>query len=320
VMTFVEFTKLCQVWHLEKFWHVHINMNNAVSYDMPSFHILDLSEKNPDCLIRFSSPNGAIRWLKNRQDYCPFEPAFYSSHSPLISIKFDHFDMDRVFTYSYLDIQHGEYHITWNQKELELDEQTNLMGLSLGTEEFVHSGPDSSHRPAWIKLQSTFSVGEVVRKYGTRTVEWKLPLTSAAGLNHMQRKTFGSPTVIQDMELYERGKVLEDGTLEIVRLIPSRIYRWAINLNGAEYHHHRGDGPAIVTLYDLKEVIHGNKRSTIHMGTYQNDWIINDKEISGHEVSEFCRRNNTAIRQGPLHEKSAFLNEQDEMIWVAAHS
>ncbi len=320
-MDFVEFTKLCQVWHLEKFWHVHINMNKAISYDAPSSYVLELSEKNPDCLIRFTSPNGAVRWLKNRQDHCPFEPAFYSSHAPFVSMSFDDFDMDRAFTYSYLDIQSGEYHITWNEKELALDEPTNLLGSPSKIGTFIHSsGTVNSTRPAWLKLESTFSNGEVVRNYTSRTVEWKLPLTSAAGVNHMQRKTFGAPTLIQDLTVYERGKVLEDGTLEIIRLIPSRLFYWATSMSGNTYHNHRVDGPAVVTLYDLKEVIHGSRRTTIHMGTYQHAWVINGKEISGHEVSEFCRRSGIVLQQGPLHEKTAFLNEQDQMIWIAAHS
>jgi hypothetical protein len=317
-MSFGEFAKLCTVWHLDRFWHIHVN-----SAEDGGFLAYMRKVSNQTTLpIRWSTLGGKVTWLLSGDITSPYEPAMYATMKgkiPSIHTVWMGFDPNSGLKLCIVNPKSGDYELEWNDDGGE-DRPVTIISRNSQSQpwnELVAQMPDRA---------AIFDQTKLIYRTPIRVTCWSTPdYTRPRYYGKGNRKC----SRIIDTDLLEQGWVSPEGVPSIVRSSGYQMHVWDDPTNPppiepitsmvGNQNLSRIDGPALVGLYYVKTLILGDVVRVQQMTTeYSNHWMINGQRMDPNKMAQIISQNGLIMREGPLHDYPAFPRPDDLLIWHAA--
>lgn len=313
-MNIHDYAKLCTVWHLDDFWHIHVNAKiYSFHPDLTDFMIR--VSQNTKLPIRWTTANHhTVRWTTDGHEGGSFEPSVYSTY-PGVYANMIGYDPDSGAKSLMVNMNTGAYSTGWgcaqrypHNKLISLatfKTNTDVWGALCWNYEEYHTMPH---------IMDTYLSGDAVRYYEEVIRKW----AASGNFNdiefaHIDSRLDGLCTKIHDAGVTERGYVTNDFVPELVRLIRHRYSSWVSSVDTTS----RLDGPSVVAQHMLKQIISGDINRTTSYGGYEQTWWIRGKNISEIQVQEWARKHGIVIRQGQLADQSAFTDPTAQLAWAA---
>lgn len=322
---FVRFASIAEVWHMEDFWHVHLSMKQSV-FDTGIFsNCMKISHAN-DLPIRFTSANNDVLWLKGGFKSNPFGPSRIThSGSKETRLEYNDYDPQSRLLFDHHRRDTGSHRLDWDPTgRIGKDAHTILQTASAGCKRVVWSTANThlrgDMRAVWETIQPTFHDSHTVRYYPFRQRMWLV------GGTRLERKSLNDPTCITDHDVFERGVVTPTGGLELTRVMLNRTYSWARQVKSEQMddelwptlvtNYHRGDGPALVNVYAVKDTVTNSGCRTQVTNDYHHEWYRNGKSMTGKQVQDWAKSHGVIMIDHPCHDRPCFPNEMDRTMWT----
>lgn len=301
------FRSQCQVWWLHGVWYVFVNTKASLYGVDNSMLITRISGANPGVSIVFANLVSEISVKQDRGARAPgFPPKIDLNGGFQLTT---HPEPDDVPVIRDVMVSHdsGEYSAVWSEMTEQLD-RPFYVATGKPTEKTNWNATED--HPELGKMARFIPKGALTRFYRTRVLKWRGQRT-----NRKWNK-------ILDRDVYEWGCIRPDLKLELISLIGHRTYQWSIpnpadakSDIGAKWH--RSDGPAFVDFWNVKEnAVSGMETNTFHLGPFETRWVYEDREISATQIKEWAKSHGVILRTGACLNESAFVNEQDHMLWM----
>lgn len=342
-MQWGSFTKLCMLWHLDRFWHIHIPIRDSDYGDLGSVKktvtsvpndLMANVEKSVDqCMlyvslrtdlpIRWSTNSGKVVWTHRGAFSSPYEPAMYSTTmngKPYISSNWAGYVPNSGLVTANLVPTTGQYSTKW-QTDGDADRPTEIgckdsVGMQWSEVLIKHR-----EYPAIKEWGTAFNPADVVFYHGFKTTKWfdanGCPLPRLYGPEGARRRC----SMIRESHVWERGHIAPDGTPNLARIVALQEHLWyAVGgpsiLGGHEMD--RVDGPSKVTLESVMTRIVGD-RTVAHLSAtrpHHHIWAMNGQMLPPSRMTEIIKKHGIIMREGPLHDQSAFPRNDDLLIWA----
>lgn len=326
-MDFVKFAAIADVWFLEDFWHVHLATKEPVQDSKIIQNCMLVSMENPTYPIRFTSANSQVMWLWNGEVTCPFGPALFE-HVPsrVTRTEFHGFNPNSGLLSDTVRIDNGGYFVNWDRNaRFDTDRPTSIKTAFSQVKRVKWDGATdelkNSLRTGWEAVKPAFHGAQMVRYYPFIQRLWEM-----APFPRLERKSTEKPTAITDHDVFEDGTMGPTGTLQVTRVMMYRTYSWARRIRDTQTDseiwpedlddYHRGDGPAKVTVYTVKDLITDSGTRTSVANDYQHEWYRAGKKMTGTEVHDWAKRNGVIMVDHPCHDRPCFPNEMDRAMWA----
>jgi len=316
-MLFAEFIKHCQVWHLGRFWHIHMLYRGC---DLDE-HMKQVSRKTK-LPIRWSSVSGRVSWTTGGEFSSPYEPALFKTMEDgrsVVSTEWNGFDPTSGVISLEMNPRTGDYKTRWKDD----GKADHPSRITTNTGSMYQIGNEPGVVPDGI-----FEPNHVVSHYLNRITSW----VDADGIflprQYGKQNEFRRCSQIGESHVFERGYIQDDKTPVMVRYCRSQTHVWhddkqksssLITGDPSHVYLSRIDGPALVRLDGVTTRIIGDT-TIVHLSDkpHYHEWVIGGKKLDPAKMADVIKRNGLIVRDGPLHEHPAFPRQDDLLIWAAS--
>jgi len=319
-MNINQFAKMCTVWHLGDFWHIHVNLNAPLwpvtkSAGQKVMTSMQQVSSNTAFPIRWSSYEGPTVWMTNGKVHNPFgADAYGGSDGYWLNVMPTG---DHTIIGSSLDPNNGMLELGWssprpNNRMIYQHSQYRSAASSIHDyNSKITAYGDIKDRDESVNNLPIDSA-DMVQYYSAvisydRNFDTRSPACNLTVSHNKQR----------DIDVIEQGSIV-DGVPRMDRFIRKRILQWGGHHMNQQINQplHRPDGPAIVNLLGVTETILGSTKA-IQITDHTHEWRLHGTPISQSSIVNWCHKHGVVMRNEHHGDKHSFIDEMDRMAFIA---